>query len=236
MIRNLRIISLAVAVTVLGAAIASGAQAAEVTVEGAEEAKETTLTILRDGQGKTAHQVLDISKADGTGVLSLTCNEVTGDATVVGKSFTDFTVVTPIFEGGGAATGADVTDCTFGGQTVKVENTGCNFTFTAGSPQLHIVSQAGKECKHGKQPIELSFGGSCKVEIAQQTIEGVKYHNLADGTVTVEMANLGEIEYSATGLMCPYGTTSNGILTTGNVILTAEKKGTTDMLNLKWHA
>ncbi len=234
MMRNLKAVLLAaLAVTAFGAVAASGASAAKFTVPSAGAGTETTLTTLKDGTGKTAHQVFDISKTDGTGVLSITCNELTADATVVGKEPADIHVVTPLFEGGGVGT-----DCTFAGQTVKVENTGCNFTFTPDGT-LHIISEfaaAPNTCKHGEKPIHFTNTNlNCKVEVGEQTVTGVKYHNLPDGTVTVEATNLA-VAYNATGLGCPYGTESNGVFTTGNAIVTAEKKGTSEMVEVKWDA
>ncbi len=239
MIRNLRVLLAVLAVTAFGAAAASGASAAAFTVPGASAGQETTLTTLKDGTGKTAHQVLDIRKLDGTGVLSITCNELTAHATVVGSNPADITAVTPKFEGGGIETaGGDKTDCTFAGQSVTLPNTGCNFTFTPDGT-LHITSEfaaAPNTCKHGEKPIHFTnFPLNCKIEIGEQTVSGIKYHNLVDGTVTVEATNLA-LAYNATGAGCPYGTLGNGQITTSNFVLTGEKKGTSEMLEVKWDA
>ena len=229
MIRNLKTLILAmVAVAALGAIVASAAQAVpKFTVEGAVESTETTLTVKPDGTGKTAHQVFDIWNSKMEEEKTITCNEATGDATVKGASFTDATFVTPIFEG----------KCQFLGQEVTVENTGCNFTFTADGT-LHIVSEAGKECKHGKQPIEFKTKAplECKVEVAEQTVAGITYHNLADGTITVNVPEAGvpNLTYNATGKDCPFGTLSTGNFTTGNVIVTGEKKESETMVNISW--
>ncbi len=56
-----------------------------------------------------------------------------------------------------------------------------------------------------------------------------------DGTITGEATNLA-VTYNATGFGCPYGTHSNGLLTTSNFILTGEKKGTNEMVEVKWDA
>ncbi len=240
MMRNLKAVLLAaLAVTAFGAVAASGASAAAFTVPSAGAGDETTLTTLKDGTGKTAHHVFDIRKPDGTGVLSITCNELTAHATVTGPSNTDITAVTPLFEGGGIVTaGGDATDCTFAGQTVKVENTGCNFTFTADGT-LHITSEFAATpnlCKHGEKAIHFTNTTlNCKVEVGEQTVTGIKYHNLVDGTVTVEATNLA-VTYNATGAGCAYGTLSNGLFTTGNAIVTGEKKGTSEMVEVKWDA
>ncbi len=64
MIRNLKVLLLAaLAVTALGALSASAAQAATLaTFTGAGAGATTEFTILKDGTGKTAHQVFDIRK------------------------------------------------------------------------------------------------------------------------------------------------------------------------------
>jgi hypothetical protein len=238
MIRNLKALVLAVgAVGVLGALGATAAQAhtPEVPATFTSEAAKTTLTVLPDGSGKTAHWVFDIKKADGTGVLPLTCNSVTGTGTLEGTETTDVTVKTLQIGGG----------CLFLGQSITVTNTGCDFTYTADGT-LHIVNDGALECAHGKQPIEYQTAAplECKIEIGAQTLNGVKYHNLdAAGketatngqTVTVEATNIGGVTYNATGKDCPYGTTHNGELTTSNFILTGDVHGTSTMTNISWH-
>ena len=232
MIRNLKALILAaLAVAALGAVMASAAQAApKFTVPGAAENAETTLTVLKDGTTKTAHQVFDIWNSKMEEEKTITCNEATGDATVKGASQTAILSITPGFSG----------SCQFLGQEVTVENKGCNFEFTA-LGLLHIRSEsevAGKKCKHGESPIVFQTKAplECKVEVAEQTVEGITYHNLADGTITLNVPEAGaaKLTYNATGKDCPFGTLSNGNFTTGNVIITGEKKGTTEMVNISW--
>jgi hypothetical protein len=221
MIRNLKVLLTAVlALGAFGALVAAGASAASFTAEGAAAGETTTTTTLKDGTGKTAHQVLDIRKEPGVGILSLTCNEVTGTGHIIGPSNIDGTVETPKLEGGGTT----FPQCTLAGQSVVVENTGCNFTFTA-SGELHITSEffaAPNTCKYGEKPMHVnSTVLSCKVEVGEQTVKGVVFHNLVDGTLTVE-ANELAFNYKATGVGCPYGEKTNGQFTTGNTIVTGE--------------
>ena len=88
MIRNLKVLLLAaLAVTALGALTASAAHAhtpAKFTAPGAGALETTTLTVGKDGTGKTAHQVFDIFNAAKTASVSFTCNEVTADGHAVG--------------------------------------------------------------------------------------------------------------------------------------------------------
>jgi hypothetical protein len=234
MIRNLKTLLLAaLAVTAFGALAASAAQAhPQFTVPGAGVAEETTLTALPDGTGKTAHHVFDIRKEPGVGVLSITCNEFTGDATVVGSSFNSATV-TPHW--GKLVAGVFKTECNFAGQEVEVNTGACDLVFTAtGTVIIQTDTKLVGECKHGKQPI--TFNNStlnCHVEVGEQEITGVKYNNLADGTITVEPTELA-VKYNATGVGCPYGTLENGQFTTGNTIITGERAG--KMVEVKWDA
>ncbi len=209
MILNLKAMLLPALAAVALWAAASEAQASKITI-GSDE---TTLTMAKDGLGKTAHQVFDIRKADGSGVLSLTCEEIAGDATAEGPEVEDLAFQTPALQG----------TCNFAGQFITVQNTGCNFTLAA-SGLLHIVDDGANNCEHGQKSIHYENTNlNCKVEIAAQTISGVKFHNLEDGTITVEQPNLA-FSYNASGSGCPYGTTSNGQATTGNFLIKGEKK------------
>ncbi len=190
-----------------------------------------TYKIAKDTDGgtkpATGHMQLDIRKADGTGVLTLTCNELTGDATVPANERQDATFVTPSFEGGGKGT-----NCLFNNIETAVSNTGCDFTFTA-NKIIHIENEGKNLCEAKQKPIHFSIP-NCKVEIGKQTITGIDYHNQVGGTVTVEIKDLA-FEYTATGTACPYGTTKNGLFTTGNMILQANKKGgTEEPVEISW--
>ncbi len=223
MIRNLKVLLLAaLAVTALGALSASAAQAARFTAPGAAAGQTTEFKILKDGTGKTAHQVFDIRKADGTGVLSITCNEAAGTGTGVGPEPTEVTVPTLAFQGA----------CNFAGQEVEVKNTGCNFIFTA-SGLLHIVNDGANACAYGKQSLHFTNTVlNCKVEVGAQTVSGVKYHNLtAENTVTIEAPEL-TVSYKASGSGCEYGESTNGLFTTGNAIVEGRRGGV--KVNVAW--
>jgi hypothetical protein len=226
MIRNLKaLLAAALTVSALSALAASASQAATpatFTAPGAGAAEATTLQVLKDGTGKTAHQVIDWKEPSGGGFLSITCNELAGGGTMYGPSSEDITIQTPQLQ----------SSCVFAGQAMVIENTGCNFTLTPSSPQLHIVSEPGKECLHGKQSIHYTNTMiNCKIEIAEQTISGLKYHNLEDGTITVETPGL-TVQFNALGAGCPYGTSNNSEWTTGNYILTGERGG--KMVTVEW--
>jgi hypothetical protein len=236
MIRNLKALVLAVgAVGVLGALGATAAQAVPTftTVGGGN----ATLKVLPDGvvPGKTSHQVFDIRRADGTGSLPIACEKPTGEGTVSGESYTDITTKTSKFNG-----------CTFLGQAVTVTNTGCDFTFTADGT-LHIIDETPLECEHGKKAVHYQTAAplECRVEVGKQTVTGIKYHNL-DSTGKTVGSNEGEmvtveakeivVEYQATGKDCPYGTTKNGLFTTGSAILTGQEDPGSAMLKVRWDA
>jgi hypothetical protein len=232
MIRNLKVMLLAaLAVTAFGVFAASAAQAAQFTAPLAGAGATTTIKPAKDGTGKTSHHVFDIGNTATTSNVSFTCEEITGTGTAVGPASEEVLFTTPGYN-----------TCNAGGQAVTVQNTGCNFRFTA-SGLLHIVSEAGHNCAHGAEPIDITFAG-CKVEVGAQTIEGIKYHNLnAAGTtvgsgegskVTIEPVINTKIVYNAKGANCEYGTTSNGTYTTGNTIVTGEREG--KAVEVRWDA
>ncbi len=212
---------LALAITALVAFAAPAAQAeATFTIPGAGE-KESTLTLVKDGVEHAAHWTFDISNAAKTTTFALTCEEVRAnefehDGAAAGSKFADFTISTPLFFG-----------CTVGGVAVKAENKGCGFTFTSGG-QVDIVSVGIHKCEHTKEPIVFT-GSGCIVEVGVQQIAGVEYSTIVDGAtgkkaVTADLGGAENLTYEARGVFCPFGTTSNGVLTFGRALLKADEK------------
>jgi hypothetical protein len=235
MTRNLRALgAIAAAIAIFAATAASSAWAESLfTVEGAESETLTTFKIFKDDEGgalpKTAHIVIDIRKADGTGTLSITCNELTGSATVKGNTPSEATFITPQLTG----------KCIFAGQEVTVKNEGCNFTFTA-NQQIHLENKSATEiCEYGQKPITFSKAG-CTVEIPHQTLKGWRYHNVKAGggkpaSITAEATAPGvSFAYTAAGANCPYGTTANGLITTSNFLVRGIKGGGAEETGLSW--
>jgi len=241
MIRNLRVLLAAAMALAAFGALASAAQAAQFTAPGVGGAAETTISAKPDETAgtKTAHQVVEITKPGTAESLSMTCNEVTGDTVIKGES-TEEVTVTPHW--GKTVEGVFKTECNFIGQEVPISIGACQFKFTA-SGQLHIEKDPNVEgeCKHGQKPI--TFNNTkleCKVEVGQQTIEGVKYHAGptigGKPTVTLEANNL-VVEANTSGAGCPWGTSKLGTYTTGNTIITGAVKGSeTEMREIKWDA
>lgn len=216
---------------------AAAANAAQFTAPGAGGGT-TTIVSERDAanpsggqtQGQTSHEVFDIRKSDGTGVLSITCNEAFAtNASASGESISAISTTLDFRSAVGNP------NCTFAGQTVTVNSGACGFVFSAAG---HVTIQNdGGTCAAGSSPImfENTLLG-CKVEVGAQTISGVKYHNITiggAGAVTLETNNLA-IAYNAIGVGCPYGTTTNGLYTTGNAILRGEREG--GIKALSWDA
>ena len=243
MIRNLKILLLAaLAVTAFSALSVSVAQATKFTAPGGTT---TTVKAAKDGTGKTAHQVFDIYNAAKSSEVSFTCEEITGSGTIAGESTEEFALVTPGFSG----------HCTVAGQeTLTITNLGCNLQLNANGT-AKIVSEAGHNCAHslgssheaGKEPITLQTGAfNCTIEIGAQTLAGkVKFHNLTNALVTVKSGE-GEtitVEFptptptgfidNAFGTGCPFGTQSNGQITTSNFILQGFKPNGTQQV-IRW--
>jgi hypothetical protein len=255
-IRNFKALFLMVlVVTALSALTASAAHAVpKFTAPGAGALAKTTLKVVKDGTGKTAHQVFDISKFDGTGVVTFTCEELTGSGTVTGESVEEAVITTPAFQ----TTTAAENKCEVVGQPeVVVTNTGCDLTLTAAG-EVKVVNEGSHTCAHsagssheaGKEPITVQAPKlGCTVEVGAQTLNGkVSYHNLTNALVTV---NSGEgetitvetppiatplgVTYNSFGVGCPYGTTANGKYTTGNVIVQGVKENGAQQV-IRWDA
>lgn len=234
--RNLKILSVAVLVVTAFAVLAASASATRFTTPGAAPGEHTRVFSEKDfsnpvGQtsGQTAHWVFDIRKADGTGVLSLTCNEflLTGGTAIAGPEPAEITGTVDLQ----AAPGNP--NCTFAGQSVTINGGKCELVFTPNG-EVHIRNDGGT-CASGSSPVvyENAVLG-CKIEIGAQTLFGVNYHNIdINGitAITLEQPNVGT-EYTATGVGCPYGSTSNGLITTGNVIFRGERNGI--VVPLRW--
>ena len=231
MTRNLRAILLTVLIASAFGMLATTAQAEEFTAPGATSLATTTLKPSKDtgiAGAKTSHHVFEIGNEKGTSTVSITCEEITGPAHIIGPTNTEATL-TPSYSG-----------CSAAGQAVTVTNTGCLFRFTVPGGLITVADDELKLCAHGNKPIDIAFSG-CKIEVGAQPLSGIRYHNLtAGGTtvgsnegvkVTVEPVVLG-ITYNATGANCFYGTTNNGIYTTGNTIVSGEREG--NAVTVRW--
>lgn len=238
MIRNLKVLMAAAFALAAFGSFAVAAHATTFTAPGAGPEGVTTIVSEKDSanptggqtQGQTAHQVFDIRKADGTGVLSITCNEAF--ATNASATGEEASTVSSTIDFRGSSTNAN---CTFAGQSVTVNSGKCGFIFSAAG---HVTIQNdGGTCAPGSSPIVFENPVlGCKVEVGAQTIEGVKYHNISVGgvgAVTLE-ANGLNLGYKASGVGCPYGETNNGLYTTGNAIIKGERGGS--IVAVSWDA
>jgi len=231
MIRNLKALVLAGLAALAFTALAAPAAQAEATftVPGAGANTQTTLTLLNDGSEKTTHWVFDVASADKTKSALLTCKEVLGntpttDGLVTGPAFAEFTITTPAFSG-----------CTINGAAAKAENKGCAFRYTSGG-RMDIVKVGVHVCRHTAEPIVFTAAG-CTIEIGEVELVGVGYHTVMEGAqsvLTVEQNGIGEVSYEARGAQCEFGTTNNGVITTGNQIITGESTIGGAMVNFLW--
>lgn len=206
MIRNLKILMLtAMAVSAFVAFSASGAQAAEFHCT-PPSGNSCTATLEKDGTGKTAHHVFEITNVKGAST-AITCNEITGHATASAKTVADLTFTSVAYHG-----------CTFVGQEATVKMNGCGYTFFANG-NVNIVNCGGKS-------IELSIP-TCTVKINEQESTGITYANLGaspNRTVTAQAkvtVNVASLEGAECGIAKepPY----IGHYTTGNTIVKVEE-------------
>ena len=212
MIRNLKVlIAAAMVLGAFGAFSASGAQAAEFHCS----VEPCTMTLKADGAvpSKQSHYVYQLKNSAGESV-ALTCQQITGQATLNTKTATTITVTNIAYH-----------SCLdSAGNKITVHMNGCDYTFTS-----HGL--AGVNCPAG-QSIAVTYGPEekCTLTIGTFSHRGtITYKNLGTAPnreVTVE-ANVKNIPVTV------HGTTANCLLdvtktpftseyTTGNTIAFAE--------------
>jgi hypothetical protein len=219
MIRNLKVLLLAM--TAMLALSAVGAAASQAALFHSE-ATETTLTVKTDGANNTkqSHQVFDAAGA------TVTCGGVAGDSLI--KEQTPTTVTAKVTYD---------TPCTFVGQSATINMGACDYAITAHG----TVSIVGAGCE--ASPITVTVPSPpCTVTIsnaagANQNLESITFKNLGAGTtreVTIEPHVTG-ISYSATGSGCPLtGARTDGNYTTGNALVSGDKPGTATQVGTWW--
>jgi hypothetical protein len=195
MIRNLKtLITAAMALAAFAAIGVSGAHAAEEKFHCSVEP--CTLTLDKDGTGTTAHHVFVVKglSHSGMGSVSLTCDELKGEATSKTKTFTEATFTkleylhTP-------------TKCTVAGQEiVTVDMNTCDYKFTSAGGGTANGSIVHVECTQVGDGIEITFEQvTCLLitpttTLATATNPGVKYHDAVSGGVkhiiTVTVSNI----------------------------------------------
>jgi hypothetical protein len=217
MVRNLKILILAVvALTVISASSASGAQAAEFHCS--EEP--CRLTLKPDGAvpSLTAHQAFRFNSPKGDSI-EFTCNSVSGEATQSAKTSPEITL-----------TSIEYQTCGSGGFFTAVKMNGCDYLFTA-------AGQMSINCPVGQQIEWFTF--KCVVTIGPQgPLSGVNFHNVGFSKSEITVENLvkgikGTIDESPTCLVAPGA--SEAEFRTTNSILTAEKDNAgVEMVKVWW--
>jgi hypothetical protein len=203
MIRNLKVLGLAlVAALAMTSVAASAASAAEFHHTGESNAR-----TIASNAGEGAH----VFTAGLIGNIS--CNTATFTGTEYLPATVTVLTVTPAYSG-----------CTFLGiPNVVVKMEGCTYDFHAEGAAPSFVSKITVTCPAGKK-INFTASG-CTVEVGEQTVENVQYTNLATSpeSVTVK-SNVTGITYTGSAL-CPgaQGTHSNGTYA-GSAIAKAETK------------
>lgn len=216
MIRNLKVLMLAaMALTVISASSASGAQAAEFHCS----VELCRLTLKPDGAvpSPTAHQNFRFNSPKGDSV-EFTCRSVSGEATQSTKTSTEITL-----------TNIEYQHCT-SGFSAAVKMNGCDYLFTS-------AGQMSIQCPEGKKIEWLVL--KCVVTIGSQgPLNGVKFHDAGFTKSEITVENLvkgikGTIEESP---VCPIAPgASEAESKTANSILTAERDNAeVEMANVWW--
>jgi hypothetical protein len=206
MIRNLKVMGLAlVAMFAMAATMASAASAEESFVHTAEiETGELTAKVMATNNGEGAHTFT--AGLNGT----ISCNTATFTGTSFVTSPQSTIEVAPSY-----------TDCTFlSVPAVQVNMTGCTYKFETPSNKEGSVLVV---CPKGQK---IHFEASlCKVEVGPQTVGNVTYTNLptTPASVTVTSKVTG-ITYTA-GVGCAVPGTFNNGTYSGSAITTAITPG-----------
>lgn len=206
MIRNIKVLGLAVvAVLAMSAVAASAASAAEFH----SESENTTFT----GTSEAA-SVFDAAGA------TISCPSATFSGTATANTTSSLTVNANYNPGG--------TKCTFLFFNVTVNMNGCDYVFHADGS----VDVAGTNCAG----ITFEGAGCKVTVTAQSGLKGVTYTNKGTGTtreVTVDPSVTG-ITYHAEGLCPKTGTYSDGNYTSGPATITGEETGTSTHKGVWW--
>jgi hypothetical protein len=219
MIRSLKILSPGVlALIALSVTVAPSAQAAEFHCS----VEPCRYTLKPDGTGKTAHQVFVVKNSAGEFVTA-TCSEAIGQATTATKTAAELT-----FTSAGFGLG-----CAINGSAASLRMNGCNLVY--GASGTFGIKGCGKA-------IEIA-AGSCVVSLPEQTVSGVKFHNVGEESkttteLTIEIAALSMTVTAAGGKAgCGFDPTKTPITSefkTGNVIVTGETDPGGVMGNAWW--
>jgi uncharacterized protein affecting Mg2+/Co2+ transport len=216
MIRNLKAFGLVlVAAFAMSAVMASASSAAGIFTWGNTTQK---ITAVQD-TGEGGKQIF--TTTPGT----VTCNEVTGSATIA-KGTTESTEVLSSSITYNNSGSADTCPGPFGTQP-KIEMNGCNYRFTAGQ----TIGTSGKEttgtahivCPAGQQIVINATG--CTIKVPTQTPTGghIIFKTIIttpQNHITIE-TTLSGITYSDSGLLCgTHADETNGTYT-GNVTFVA---------------
>lgn len=164
-----------------------------------------TITTEMDGTGSTAHHVFKL------GNQTVTCEKLEHTATVNAKTFEKF------------STDGQYKNCKYLAQPMTFDMNECGFEFHA-EGEIEIVCPEGEEITGEVSEI------SCHIAIpAQKPTGGRTYHNITVGGIkrVTSSVSAGNMKATVTGSECvDPGEFSDASMTTGNVILTAEKDNT----------
>jgi len=215
MIRSLRI---GLMTAFAFAAIAAiGSASAQALAEFHCSAEPCRFTVKPDGTGKTAHHVIIVENGLGES-LSLTCSQLTGEATSSTKTTFGLTI-----------TNLGYDSCTAAGAAVSTRMNGCDYSLSAVVFEF-VRGRLQINCPEGKKmEFEIAATGCILTVGPQGPIEGVTYTNIgkeAEATTEITVGiNLKSLAVSLDGTQaqCLINPSSvQGTYTTGSSILTGE--------------
>jgi hypothetical protein len=235
MIRNLKVlIAAAMALAAFGA-FSSTANAAEEKFHCSVDPCTATLAPDINAGTTTAHHVLVVKGETHAGVkgasVSLTCDQLTGEATLTGEAGTPGTRKDATFTNLKYENAASVQKCKLGAsETLVVDFTSCDYKFnsTGGS---NDTAEVHVQCATPGDGIDININGTLCLQITPFTAKGLGYKDsaaakhLITATVNVpvpaaaiHIKNTGNVNCNAISLKKIEGAT----YTTGNTLVKAE--------------
>jgi hypothetical protein len=216
MFRNLKSLVVTVlALAAFGALGAAGAQGAEFHCS----VEPCRYTLKPDGTGKTAHQSISVKRS--AEMYTITCNEITGEATASTKAASELTF-----------TNIKYVSCVGSGEAVTVLMNGCDYLLKASGPVTI-------KCPPEKEIEILEPGTFCITKIpAQGPLNKATYHDAGtkkeEITMSLEPKGIsGTVNSECTNMKG--GPFSEGEFTTANSIITAETdNGEAKMASAWW--
>jgi hypothetical protein len=181
---------------------------------------------LRDGEGKTTHQVFVIENTAKTESLSVTCEYFRGEARSEGKNTSELVVEWPNTALRPKHSREAFSNCLAAGGGMEVEMNTCKLI-------LKPVGSGALSCPEATK-VEMRLASGCTFTLGPQTLSGLSYHTIgtAPHREITSSVNVTGIAITADGTTASChinpAQTLVAAYTTGNAIVRAEADNLTE--------